>query len=142
VDRSGAYAARWVAKNVVAAGLARRCAVQVAYAIGVAQPVSIVVDTPGEDPNALEAIGAAVRAVFDLSPAGIIRDLDLLRPIYSPTACLGHFGPWRDPAVYRWERTDRAGELRRAFEGYLRIRRNGLPEPEPDSLAIHHEGAA
>jgi len=142
VDRSGAYAARWVAKNVVAAGLARRCAVQLAYAIGVAQPVSIVVDAPGEDPNVVEAIGAAVRAVFDLSPAGIIRDLDLLRPIYSATACLGHFGAWRDPAVYRWERTDRTEELRRAFEGYVRARRHRPPEVNVDSLTVHPEGAA
>lgn len=116
VDRSGAYAARWVAKNVVAAGLARRCTVQLAYAIGVPEPVSIAVDTQEGDQATADAIGAAVRDVFDLSPAAIIRELDLLRPIYSATACLGHFGPWRDPAVYRWERCDRTEALRSAFE--------------------------
>ena len=115
VDRSGAYAARWVAKHVVAAGLTARCTVQVAYAIGIAEPVSIAIDT--HDDNAVDAVAIewAVREVFDLSPAAIIRELDLRRPIYAATAALGHFGRWRDPAVYRWERTDRIDELRRAF---------------------------
>lgn len=122
VDRSGAYAARWVAKNVVAAGLARRCTVQLAYAISVAEPVSIAVDTHEGDQATADAISAAVREVFDLSPAAIIRELDLLRPIYSATACLGHFGPWRDPAVYRWERCDRTEALRQAFEVHKRDR--------------------
>ncbi len=112
VDRSAAYAARWVAKNVVAAGLARRCEVQVAYAIGVAEPVSVLVDTFGtgaiEDP----AIEKAVRATFQLKPAAIIRDLDLLRPIYERTAAYGHFG--RSEPEFTWERTDRAQALRAA----------------------------
>ena len=141
VDRSGAYAARWVAKNVVAAGLARRCSAQLAYAIGVAQPVSVVVDAPGEDAHTVEAIESAVRAVFDLSPGAIIRDLDLLRPIYAETACLGHFGPWRDPAVYRWERADRIEELRRAFKSCVRTHRNGPPEVDAACVAVPREGA-
>ena len=141
VDRSGAYAARWVAKNVVAAGLARRCTVQLAYAIGVPQPVSIVVDAPGEDPRTTEKIGAAVQAVFDLSPGAIIRDLDLLRPIYSGTACLGHFGPWRDPKVYRWERTDRIDELRHAFDAQTRRSRHGPRQVEATSPSVRHGGA-
>jgi S-adenosylmethionine synthetase len=111
VDRSGAYAARWVAKTVVAAGLARTCTVQLAYAIGVAEPVSISVDVHGTGAVPEGAIEQAVRRVFDLTPAGIIRDLNLLRPIYTDTSSLGHFGRWRDPAVYLWEGTDRAGEL-------------------------------
>ena len=116
VDRSGAYAARWAAKNVVAAGMARQCTTQLAYAIGVAEPVSINVDTHDGDPHAAAAIADAVREVFDLTPAGIIRELYLLRPIYTATSSLGHFGPWRDPNVYRWERTDRVEALRRVFE--------------------------
>ena len=115
VDRSGAYAARWVAKHVVAAGLASRCTVQVAYAIGIAEPVSIAIDTHDDDAVGVAAIERAVREVFDLSPTGIIRDLELRRPIYAATAALGHFGRWRDPAVYRWERTDRIDALRRAY---------------------------
>src|SRR5690606_14980230 len=111
VDRSGAYAARWVARSVVAAGLARACTVQLAYAIGVAEPVSILVDThdTGRAPDA--DIERAVREVFDLTPAGIIRDLDLLRPIYRDTSSLGHFGRWRAPETYRWEDASRAGAL-------------------------------
>jgi S-adenosylmethionine synthetase len=111
VDRSGAYAARWVAKTVVAAGLARICTVQLAYAIGVAEPVSISVDTQGTGTVSEQAIGRAVRRVFDLTPAGIIRDLDLLRPIYTETSSLGHFGRWRDPEVFLWEATTRADDL-------------------------------
>jgi S-adenosylmethionine synthetase len=111
VDRSGAYAARWVAKTVVAAGLATRCTVQVAYAIGVAEPVSIHVDVHGTGIVSEAAIERVVRQVFDLTPGGIIRDLDLLRPIYTATSSLGHFGRWRDPQQYRWESTERAGEL-------------------------------
>ena len=92
VDRSAAYAARWVAKNVVAAGLARRCEVQLAYAIGVARPLSIMVDTFGTSVVAENAIERAVEEVFDLRPGAIIRDLDLRRPIYEKTAAYGHFG--------------------------------------------------
>ena len=115
VDRSGAYAARWVAKHIVAAGLACRCTVQIAYAIGVAEPVSIAIDTHDDDAVGAAAIERAVREVFDLSPTGIIRDLELRRPIYAATAALGHFGRWRDPAVYRWEQTDRVDALRCAY---------------------------
>ncbi len=112
VDRSASYAARWVAKNVVAAGLARRCELQVAYAIGVAEPVSISIETFGShlvDPTTIEAL---VREHFDLRPAAIVRDLDLRRPIYRPTAAYGHFGR-REPG-FTWERTDRADALRAA----------------------------
>src|SRR5438270_911208 len=112
VDRSAAYAARWVAKNVVAAGLARRCEVQVAYAIGVAEPVSIMVETFGTHTVPEEKIEKAVRATFSLKPASIIRELDLLRPIYEKTAAYGHFG--RTEPEFTWERTDRAGALRQA----------------------------
>jgi S-adenosylmethionine synthetase len=112
VDRSAAYAARWVAKNVVAARLARRCEVQVAYAIGVAEPVSIMVDTFGTHAVPEERIERAVRQVFSLKPASIIRDLDLLRPIYEKTAAYGHFG--RSEPEFTWERTDRAEALRHA----------------------------
>ena len=111
VDRSGAYAARWVAKNVVAAGLARRCTVQVAYAIGVVEPVSVTVDTHGTATLPERAIEDAVLEVFDLTPGGIIGDLDLRRPIYTQTSSLGHFGRWRDPLTYGWERVDRAEAL-------------------------------
>jgi len=112
VDRSAAYAARWVAKNVVAAGLARRCEVQVAYAIGVAQPVSILVETFGTAAIDEVRIEEAVRRTFDLRPASIIRDLNLLRPIYERTAAYGHFG--RSESEFTWERTDRAALLREA----------------------------
>ena len=112
VDRSAAYAARWVAKNVVAARLARRCEVQVAYAIGVAEPVSIMVETFGTHEVPEEQIAKAVRATFSLKPASIIRDLDLLRPIYEKTAAYGHFG--RTEPEFTWEKTDRAGALRAA----------------------------
>jgi S-adenosylmethionine synthetase len=112
VDRSAAYAARWVAKNVVAAGLAKRCEVQVAYAIGVAEPVSIHVETFGTHAVPEEKIEKAVRATFSLKPASIIRELDLLRPIYEKTAAYGHFG--RSEPEFTWERTDRADALRQA----------------------------
>ncbi|MDI3409499.1 methionine adenosyltransferase [Streptomyces cavernicola] len=112
VDRSAAYAMRWVAKNVVAAGLAERCEVQVAYAIGKAEPVGLFVETFGTNTVAVEKIEAAVNEVFDLRPAAIIRDLDLLRPIYAQTAAYGHFG--RELPDFTWERTDRADALRHA----------------------------
>ncbi|MCI6573608.1 MAG: methionine adenosyltransferase [Actinomycetaceae bacterium] len=109
VDRSGAYAARWVAKNVVAAGLADRCEVQVAYAIGRATPVSLLIDTFGTEKVELSRITNAVHKVFDLRPAAIIDALDLLRPIYRKTASYGHFG--RDDADFTWERTDQVTAL-------------------------------
>ncbi len=112
VDRSAAYAMRWVAKNIVAAGLARRAEVQVAYAIGKAQPVGVFVQTFGTGIVADEVIQKAVLEVFDLRPAAIIRDLDLLRPIYAKTAAYGHFG--RELPEFTWERTDRADKLRSA----------------------------
>ncbi|MFJ5711763.1 methionine adenosyltransferase [Streptomyces sp. NPDC093105] len=112
VDRSAAYAMRWVAKNVVAAGLASRCEVQVAYAIGKAEPVGLFVETFGTEEIPLHLIEQAITKVFDLRPAAIIRDLDLLRPIYSQTAAYGHFG--RELPDFTWERTDRAAALRAA----------------------------
>ena len=112
VDRSAAYAMRWVAKNVVAAGLAKRCEVQVAYAIGKAHPVGVFVQTFGTGVLPDERIQEAVLEVFDLRPAAIIRDLDLLRPIYRPTAAYGHFG--RELPEFTWERTDRAAALKAA----------------------------
>ncbi|MEU6524788.1 methionine adenosyltransferase [Streptomyces sp. NPDC046924] len=112
VDRSAAYAMRWVAKNVVAAGLAARCEVQVAYAIGKAEPVGLFVETFGTAKVGPELIEKAIDEVFDLRPAAIIRDLDLLRPIYSQTAAYGHFG--RELPDFTWERTDRVDALRRA----------------------------
>src|SRR3954447_25513099 len=112
VDRSGAYAMRWVAKNVVAAGLAKRAEVQVAYAIGKAEPVSVTVDTFGTETAPRETIETAIGSVFDLRPAAIIRDLDLLRPISQRTAAGGHFG--RIDEDFPWERTDRVAELREA----------------------------
>ncbi len=115
VDRSAAYAMRWVAKNVVAAGLATRCEVQVAYAIGKAHPVGLFVETFGTGTVPDEQIQDAVTAVFDLRPAAIIRDLDLLRPIYAQTAAYGHFG--RDEPDFTWESTTRAGALGRAVRG-------------------------
>ena len=110
VDRSGAYAARWVAKNVVASGLADECEVQFAYAIGVARPLSLMVDTRGSEKAPVPVIEAAVREVFDLRPGAIIEELDLRRPIFSKTAAYGHFG--REDADFTWERTDRAAALR------------------------------
>lgn len=112
VDRSAAYAARWVAKNVVAAGLAARCEVQVAYAIGMAKPVSVMIDTFGTNAVPEADIVAAVDAAFDLRPGAIVDALDLRRPIYRLTAAYGHFG--RELPEFTWERTDKADELRKA----------------------------
>ncbi|MFF4456530.1 methionine adenosyltransferase [Streptomyces goshikiensis] len=112
VDRSAAYAMRWVAKNVVAAGLASRCEVQVAYAIGKAEPVGLFVETFGTAKVEVQKIEDAIGQVFDLRPAAIIRDLDLLRPIYAQTAAYGHFG--RELPDFTWERTDRVDALRQA----------------------------
>jgi S-adenosylmethionine synthetase len=112
VDRSAAYAMRWVAKNVVAAGLAERCEAQVAYAIGKAHPVSLFVETFGTESVPVERIEKAINEVFDLRPAAIIRDLDLLRPIYQQTAAYGHFG--RELPELKWESTDRAADLKNA----------------------------
>lgn len=112
VDRSAAYAARWVAKNVVAAGLADRCEVQIAYAIGMARPVSIMVDTFGTEHVPVADIEKAVSEVFDLRPAAIIDALDLRRPIYRLTSNYGHFG--RELPEFTWERRDKAEALRKA----------------------------
>ena len=114
VDRSAAYAMRWVAKNVVAAGFARRCEVQVAYAIGKAQPVGLFVETFGTENVPVNKIQDAVLQVFDLRPAAIIRDLDLLRPIYSKTSAYGHFG--RELKEFTWESTSRVDALRAAVK--------------------------
>ncbi|HET7305133.1 MAG TPA: methionine adenosyltransferase [Segeticoccus sp.] len=117
VDRSGAYAMRWVAKNVVAAGLAKRCEVQVAYAIGKAQPVGLYVECFGTETVSLDQIQSAIPKVFDLRPAAIIEDLDLLRPIYRPTAAYGHFGRTSTGQVdnpFPWERLDRVDQLKTA----------------------------
>ena len=113
VDRSAAYAARWVAKNVVASGAATRCEVQVAYAIGVAHPMSIMVETFGTEQVEQGKIEAAVREVFDLRPAAILRDLDLRRPVYKATAAYGHFG--REGEGFTWENTDRVDGLKSAL---------------------------
>ena len=115
VDRSAAYAMRWVAKTVVAAGLADRCEVQVAYAIGKAQPVGLFVETFGTNHVSEESIQAGISEVFDLRPAAIIRDLNLLKPIYGKTAAYGHFG--RELPDFTWERTDRATALRDTVKG-------------------------
>ena len=114
VDRSAAYAARYVAKNVVAAGLARRCQVQLAYAIGVAKPVSVLVETFGTGTVSDEKLSQAVQQVFDLRPTAIIRDLELRRPIYRQLAAYGHMG--REELGVRWEDTDRAEQLKKAVE--------------------------
>jgi len=113
VDRSAAYAARWVAKNVVAAGLAKRCQVELAYAIGVAKPISVLVETFGTGTVSDERISEAVQQVFDLRPTAIIRELDLRRPIYRPLAAYGHMG--REELGVRWEQTDRVEALRAAL---------------------------
>jgi len=115
VDRSATYAMRWVAKNVVAAGLADRCEVQVAYAIGKAQPVGLFVETFGTEKIPVQQISDALLKVFDLRPAAIIRDLNLLRPIYSNTSAYGHFG--RELADFTWEKTDKASALAAAVKG-------------------------
>ena len=112
VDRSAAYAARWVAKNVVAAGLAERCEVQLAYAIGVARPLSVNVETFGTSSYPADQLVQLIEDNFDLRPGAIIRDLDLRRPIYRATAAYGHFG--RDDIEAPWENTDRAERLRQA----------------------------
>lgn len=114
VDRSAAYAARWVAKNIVAAGLAERCEVQLAYAIGVSKPLSIMVDTFGTSAYSDQRIEAAVEKVFDLRPGAIIRELDLFRPIFKKTAAYGHFG--RDDKDFTWEKTNRIEELRAVLQ--------------------------
>jgi S-adenosylmethionine synthetase len=115
VDRSAAYMARYIAKNIVAAGLAKRCEVQLAYAIGVADPISVLVDTfeTGVVPD--ERLGGLVREHFELKPADIICALDLKRPIYKRTASYGHFGRPAEGTYFTWERTDRADALRRAI---------------------------
>jgi S-adenosylmethionine synthetase len=115
VDRSAAYAMRWVAKNVVAADLARMCEVQIAYAIGKAEPVGLFIDTFGTETEDPDKIAEAVLQVFDLRPAAIIRDLDLKRPIYAQTAAYGHFG--RELPDFTWERTDRAEQLAKLVRG-------------------------
>ncbi len=125
VDRSAAYAARWVAKNIVAAKLATKCEVQLAYAIGVAKPVSVMVDTFGTNTVDERKIMQAVAATFDLTPKGIIDALDLRKPIYGPTAAYGHFGRTPEKIVrlgkkvslFSWERTDKVAELKRAVRG-------------------------
>ena len=115
VDRSAAYATRWVAKNLVAAGAAERCEVQVAYAIGMARPVSVLVETFGTETVDREAIAAAVDEIFDLRPAAIMRDLDLRRPIYRPTAAYGHFGREATDGLFPWEATDRVDDVKSAL---------------------------
>ncbi len=111
VDRSGNYMARKIAKNIVAAGLAKKCQTQIAYAIGRAEPISFMVDTFGTGKASDEKVTEAAKKVFDMRPGHIISDLDLLRPIYRKTACYGHFG--RDDPDFTWERTDRIDALRR-----------------------------
>ncbi|HVG21949.1 MAG TPA: methionine adenosyltransferase domain-containing protein, partial [Blastocatellia bacterium] len=112
VDRSACYMARYVAKNIVAAGIADRCEVQLAYAIGIAEPVSVLVDTRGTGKIDEEKISDLVRAHFSLTPSGIIESLNLRRPIFKKTAAYGHFG--RNEPEFTWERTDKADALRRA----------------------------
>jgi S-adenosylmethionine synthetase len=114
VDRSAAYMARYVAKNVVAAGLASHCEVQLAYAIGLAEPLSVLVDTFGTGAMPEEKIAAVLKEVFDFRPASLIKTLDLKRPIYRATAAYGHFGRQPKDGFFPWEKTDRAEELRRA----------------------------
>ncbi len=114
VDRSGAYAARYVAKNLVASGVCDKATIQIAYAIGVVEPVSVMVDTHGTGKVAEEKIEAAVREIFDLTPKGIIETLDLLRPIYRKTAAYGHFG--RELPEFTWEKTDRVEAIRKALD--------------------------
>ncbi|MDG6913023.1 MAG: methionine adenosyltransferase domain-containing protein [Nitrososphaerota archaeon] len=111
VDRSGSYMARYIAKNIVAAGLAAKCQVQIAYAIGVAKPVSFMVDTLGTGKADDEKIAEAASLIFDMRPGMIIKELDLIRPIYRKTACYGHFG--RDDPDFTWERTDKAELLKK-----------------------------
>ena len=115
VDRSAAYAARWAAKHIVAAGAATRCELQVAYAIGMAEPLSLMVDTFGTETIDRDRIAGAVREVFDLRPAAIVRDLGLLKPIYTPTATYGHFGRTPEDGRFAWESTDRLDDLKSAL---------------------------
>jgi len=115
VDRSAAYATRWVAKNLVASGAATRCEVQVAYAIGMAHPVSVFIETFGTETVERQAIEKAIDDVFDLRPAAIVRDLDLRRPIYRATAAYGHFGRHCEDGLFPWERTDRVADLKSAL---------------------------
>ena len=117
VDRSGAYAARYVAKNIVAAGLAKRCEVRLSYAIGVAEPTSINIETHGTGVVGDDVIENIVRDTFDLTPLGITKSLDLLRPIYQATAAYGHFG--REEKTFTWEQADKAGALKRAAEAFV-----------------------
>jgi S-adenosylmethionine synthetase len=126
VDRSAAYMARYIAKNIVAADLARKCEVQLAYAIGVAEPISVLVDAfdTGVVPN--EQLAALVREHFVLKPADIIRALDLKRPIYRRTASYGHFGRKPEDGYFTWEKPERADELRRAVESATRPARRGV----------------
>ena len=112
MDRSAAYMARYVAKNVVAAGLAKECEVQLAYAIGVAEPVSVLIETYGTNNADEEKIATAIKEVFDLTPSGIISSLELLKPIYQQTAAYGHFGRTGDG--FTWERIDRVNDLKKA----------------------------
>ena len=112
VDRSAAYACRYVAKNIVASGLARKCEVQVSYAIGIAEPTSIMIDTFGTSKMTNAKLTTLVREHFDLRPRGLISQLNLLRPLYRPTAAYGHFG--REDGDFPWEKTDKAAELRQA----------------------------
>jgi S-adenosylmethionine synthetase len=112
VDRTAAYAARWVAKNIVAAGLATRCELQFAYAIGIPEPLSVNVDTFGTGVIADDKLAEIVQQVFDLRPRALIRDLDLLKPVYRQTSNYGHFG--RDDVDFTWERTDRVEALKKA----------------------------
>ena len=115
VDRSASYAARWVAKHIVAAGAASRCELQVAYAIGMAEPLSLMVETFGTETVDPALITKAVREVFDLRPAAIVRDLGLLKPIYTPTAAYGHFGRTPEDGLFTWESTDRLADLKSAL---------------------------
>jgi S-adenosylmethionine synthetase len=137
VDRSGAYAARYVAKNVVAAGLADRCELGVAYAIGVAQPFSIAVRTFGTEQVPVRRIEELVHEHFDLRPSAILRDLDLRRPIYAKTAAYGHFG--RDDHDFSWERTDKAAALRAAagLDGEARDGDGAPSEPPVAAYDVH-----
>ena len=137
VDRSAAYAARWVAKNVVAAGAASRCEVQVAYAIGVAQPVSVLVETFGTENVDPDKISDAVREVFDLRPAAIIRDLELRRPIYQKTAAYGHFG--REDKDLTWEHTTRVGDLKNALGSRSRPASDAAGRPGAPGRAGHRQ---
>jgi S-adenosylmethionine synthetase len=122
-DRSGSYGARWAAKNVVAAGLARRCSVEISYVIGMPDPLSVTVDTFGTGKLSDEKLGAILAEEFDFSPAGIIESLDLRRPIYSDTAVFGHFG--RPDVAFSWERLDRVADLKKHLPRKKTTRKKG-----------------